>query len=77
MNGVRVIGLIILALGVLSLIYGGFTYTEETHDADLGPVELEIKDKETVNIPVWAGVGAVVLGGAMALLGGGKRSLPA
>lgn len=40
--------------------YGSFTYTKETHEAKLGPIELSVKDKETVNIPIWAGVGAIV-----------------
>jgi hypothetical protein len=43
-------------------VYGGITYTKTTHSAKVGPLELSIKDKETVNIPVWAGVGAIVVG---------------
>ena len=61
--------------GVLGLAYGSFSYTEETHEAKLGPLELSIKDKETVNVPVWAGVGAIVIGGPL-LLAGGKKSWP-
>lgn len=64
----KVIGLILVALGVLALIYGGFTYTKETHGVDLGPLELEVAEKERVNVPVWLGVAAVV-GGALLLLG--------
>jgi hypothetical protein len=59
--------------GALGLAYGGFTYTKETHEAKLGPIELSIKDKETVNIPIWAGVGAIVIGGALLIFGGSKR----
>ena len=47
-------------------------YTKETHEAKLGPIELSVKDKRTVNIPVWAGVGAIVIGGALLLFGGKK-----
>jgi hypothetical protein len=55
--------------GVLGLVYGGFSYTKETHEAKLGPIELSVKDKETVNVPVWAGVAAIVIGSGLLLLG--------
>lgn len=58
----KLIGTIILVLGVLVLAYGGFTYTQETHSVDIGPVELTAKDKETVNLPVWLGVAGVAAG---------------
>ena len=61
----RLLALLLIVGGLLALVYGGFTYTEETHQADLGPIELSVKDKERVNIPMWAGVAAV---GAGALL---------
>ena len=65
MAPMRMLALFLIVGGVLALAYGGFTYTKETHEADLGPIELKVKDKEHVNIPVWAGVAAV---GAGALL---------
>ena len=61
----RIVAIILIVAGALALAYGGFTYTKETHDAKIGPIELSVKDKEHVNIPVWAGVAAV---GAGALL---------
>jgi hypothetical protein len=64
--------IVLIAAGVLGLVYGSFSYTKETHDAKLGPIELSVKEKETVNIPVWAGVGAIVIGGALLLVGGKK-----
>jgi uncharacterized membrane protein YidH (DUF202 family) len=73
MNTVKVAALVLIVGGVLGLVYGSFSYTKETHQANLGPIELSVKDKQTVNIPVWAGVGAIVIGGALLLLGG-KRS---
>lgn len=72
MNGIRLIGMVVLILGILGLVYGGFSYTQETHDADLGPIEVEFKDKERVNVPVWAGVVATVAGGALLLFGRNK-----
>ena len=73
MSPVRLIGLIILALGILALAYGGFTYTKKTHEADLGPLQIQVQDKEHVNIPVWAGVAASAVGAGM-LAFGGRRS---
>jgi len=63
---------VLIALGVLALMYGGFTYTKETHEMKIGPIELSVKDKETVNVPIWAGVGAVVIGGLLLAFGGRK-----
>ena len=71
MNAVKVAAVVLIAAGVLGLVYGSFSYTKDTH-AKLGPIELSVKDRETVNIPVWAGVGAIVIGGALLRLGGKK-----
>jgi uncharacterized membrane protein YidH (DUF202 family) len=62
MNPVKIIGVILIVAGILGLAYGSFSYTKETHDAKIGPLEFQLKQKETVNIPVWAGVGAIVIG---------------
>ena len=67
MSGIKILAILLIIGGVLGLLYGSFTYTKETHDAKIGPLELSVKDKETVNIPVWAGVGALVVGGGLLL----------
>ena len=72
MGGIRMVAIVLIALGVLALMYGGFTYTKETHEMKIGPIELSDKDKETVNVPIWAGVGAVVIGGLLLAFGGRK-----
>ena len=69
MNTVKILGIVLIVAGILGLAYGGFTYTKETHDIKLGSLEMSIKDKETVNIPVWAGVGAIVAGGLLLVFG--------
>lgn len=62
MNGIKFAAIALIVAGVLGLAYGGFTYTKETHETKLGPIELTVKDKETVNIPVWVGAGALIAG---------------
>lgn len=62
MNAVKMLAILLIVAGGLGLLYGGFTYTKDTHQAKLGPIELSVKETETVNVPVWAGVGAIVAG---------------
>jgi multidrug transporter EmrE-like cation transporter len=73
MNAVKIAAIALIVAGILGLAYGSFSYTKETHEAKLGPIELSVKERETVNVPVWAGVGAIVTGGVL-LLVGSKRS---
>jgi len=72
MNSVKMVALVLIVAGILGLAYGSFSYTKETHQAKIGPIELSVKEKETVNVPVWAGVGAIVIGGALLLFGSKK-----
>ena len=72
MNMVKMIGIALIVLGALGLAYGSFSYTKETHDVKVGPIELSVKDKETVNVPVWVGIGAIVIGGLLLVFGSKK-----
>ncbi|NRR33603.1 hypothetical protein HSX11_25840 [Oxalobacteraceae bacterium] len=72
MNPIKIIGIVLIAAGTLGLVYGGFSYTKETTAVKLGPVEFSVKEKETVNIPLWAGIAAIV--GGVVLLGVGGKS---
>lgn len=72
MSGLKIVAILLIVAGVVGLVAGGFTYTKETHDAKLGPIEIEVQDKERVNIPVWAGVGAIVIGVGLLLFAGKK-----
>ena len=65
MSAIKIVALLLIAAGVIGLVYGGITYTKSTHSTKVGPLELSIKDKETVNVPVWAGVAAIVVGGVL------------
>lgn len=62
MNAVKIMAVVLIVAGVLGLAYGSFSYTKETQEVKLGSLELSVKNKETVNIPVWAGVGAIAAG---------------
>jgi hypothetical protein len=73
MNSIRLAAIALVIAGTLALIYGGFSYTKDTTAVKLGPLELSVKEKETVNVPVWAGIAAIVAGGLM-LAAGSKRS---
>ena len=73
MQGTKLIGAVLLALGILAVAYGGFSYTKDTDNIKLGPIEIEVKDKEQVNVPLWAGILVSVVGGVL-LAGGAKRS---
>jgi TRAP-type C4-dicarboxylate transport system permease small subunit len=65
MNAVKLLATVLIVAGTLGLVYGGFTYTRDTQQAKIGPLELTVQDKETVNVPVWAGVAAIVIGGGL------------
>jgi TRAP-type C4-dicarboxylate transport system permease small subunit len=67
-NALKIVAILLIAAGIIGLVYGSITYTKTSHDTKIGPLELSIKDKETINIPVWAGVGAIVVGGALLFL---------
>ena len=72
MGARQIIAVILIAAGVLGLVYGGFSYTKETHEAKIGPLQFSIKEKETVNVPMWAGIAAIGAGVLVLLVGGRK-----
>jgi len=71
MSTVKIVALVLIVAGICGLVYGGFSFTKERHDVKLGPVEFSVKDKETVNVPTWAGVAAIGVGALLLL---GKKS---
>ena len=72
MNPIKAVAVALIVAGILGLAYGGFSYTKETHDLKIGPIEMSIKDKERVNIPMWVGIGAIVAGGLLLVFGNRK-----
>ncbi|RYF73139.1 MAG: hypothetical protein EOO29_27220 [Comamonadaceae bacterium] len=73
MNPIRLVAIVLIAAGALGLAYGGFSYTKETTVVKVGPLEISAQEKETVNIPLWAGIGAIVVGGLLLVLGGNRK----
>jgi hypothetical protein len=65
----KLAAIVLIVAGALGLAYGGFSYTRETHEADLGPLHMSVAEKKRVNVPVWAGVGAIVAGGLLLVVG--------
>ena len=72
MNSTRIVAIVLVVVGILGLAYGGFSYDKETVGAKLGPIELKVTEKKTVNVPMWAGIGAIVAGGLLLVLGSRK-----
>ncbi len=68
MKGIRVFAIILVILGILGAVYGGFSYTHRSKEAQLGPLSLSVKRKHHVNIPLWVGAGAVVIGGVLLVI---------
>ena len=69
MAPVKIVGIVLIVAGVLALAYGGFSFTKETHKAEIGPLKLSVKEKEQVNVPQWAGIGSIVLGVVLVVVG--------
>ena len=72
MNPIRIVAIGLIVAGILGLAYGGFSYTKDTTVLKVGPVEISAKEKQTVNVPMWAGIGAIVVGGLLLVMGGKK-----
>jgi drug/metabolite transporter (DMT)-like permease len=69
----KIIGIILIVLGAIGLATGGFSFTKETHEAKVGPLSLSVKEKESVNVPQWLGIGAIGLGVVLLLVPGGRK----
>ena len=69
MNTVNIAAIVLIVAGILGLSYGGFTYTKERHNVDLGPIHMTMNERERVNVPMWAGIGAILVGGGLLVMG--------
>ena len=73
MSPLKIVGIVLIVAGVLALAYGGFSYTKETHKAEIGPIKLSVAEKDTVNIPQWAGIASIIAGIVVLVVGGKKK----
>lgn len=69
----KMIAIVLLVAGTLGLIYGGFSYTKDTTVVKMGPLEITAKEQQTVNVPLWLGIGAIAIGGLLLVFGGKGR----
>lgn len=69
MGPMKIAGIILIVAGALALAYGGFSYTKETHQAEIGPLKLSVAEKERINVPQWAGLGAIAVGVVLLVVG--------
>ena len=69
MTPLKIVGIVLIVAGALALAYGGFSFTKETHKAEIGPIKLAVQEKERVNVPQWAGLAAIVAGVVMLVVG--------
>ena len=68
MNALKIVAILLIVAGIAGLVYGKFTYTKATHEAKFGPLDLSVKERQTVNVPLWAGVAAIVAGALLLLV---------
>ncbi len=73
MTALRIIGAALLILGLAGFLTGGFSFTKETTHAQLGPLQLSVQERESVNVPQWLSIGAMVAGAVVLVLGFRKR----
>lgn len=69
MNPMRIAGIILLVLGLAGFLTGGFSFTKNTTKAELGPLKLQVQEKESINVPQWLSLGAMLVGGVLLVLG--------
>ena len=73
MNATKIVAILLILAGIAGLTYRSFTYTDKTHETKVGPIEVAVKEKETVQIPVWVSAGAIVIGAGILLVGARKK----
>ena len=73
MTPVKIVAIVLIVAGALALAYGGFSFTKETHKAEVGPLKFSVQEKERVNVPQWAGLGAILAGVVLLVAGGRKK----
>ena len=73
MAPLKIVGIVLIVAGAAALAYGGFSYTKETHKAEIGPLKFSVQERERVNVPQWAGLGAIAAGVILLVVGSKKK----
>ncbi len=73
MKTIQIVGIVLIVGGILGAVLGGFSYTKQTQEVKMGPLEMTVKDRQTIDIPIWASISVMVLGGALLFLGSKKN----
>ena len=68
MSPLKIVAIVLIVAGIAGLVYGKFSYTKATHELNVGPLDLSVKEKRTVNIPLWAGIVAIAAGGLLLVI---------
>jgi uncharacterized membrane protein YidH (DUF202 family) len=69
----KIIGLVLIVLGIIGLAYGGITWSHRDKVVDLGPLQVTTEKHERVPLPPVAG-GVCLVAGAALLLAGGRKT---
>lgn len=72
MKPLAILGIALIVLGLASLVLGGFSYTKDEEKAEIGPVDITVKEKKRVGVPAGVAVAAIV-GGVVLLVAGSRR----
>ena len=72
MSPLKIVAIVLIVAGIGALAYGGFSYTKETHKAEIGPLKFSVAEKERVNVPQWAGIAAIAAGVVLLVVGRNK-----
>ncbi|MGW8169369.1 MAG: hypothetical protein ACWGHH_05140 [Sulfurovaceae bacterium] len=73
MKTIKIVGIVLIVAGILGAVFGGFSYTKQTQEVKMGPIEMTVKDRQTIDIPIWVSMSVMVLGGALLFLGSKKN----
>jgi hypothetical protein len=74
MKPLQIVGIVLIAAGLLAVVYRGFSYTKDTHSADLGPVELRVEERQSVPVPLWAGIVAIAAGAGLLVVAARRKT---
>jgi hypothetical protein len=68
----KLVGIVLIVIGIIALAYGGFTYTTREKVLDIGPIEATAERRHTIPLPPVLGAVALI-GGIALMIAGAKR----